>query len=262
MLIGMGGGAASSMTTGANTADLDFDSVQRGNAEIQRRAQEVIDRCWQLGTGNPILSIHDVGAGGLSNAFPELVHGGGAGARLELRKIPSEEPGMAPREIWCNEAQERYVLAIRAPDLERFRAICQRERCPFAVVGSATVDKRLVITDAEFKTEPVDMDLDVLLGKPPRMSRNVTHVARTLAASRSRGRHDQRRCLSRAPDAGGGRQDLPRFDRRPHGRRLVLARSDGRAVAGAGRRCRRHADGLRWLHRRGDGDGRAHAACA
>ena len=181
MLIGMGGGAASSMTTGANTADLDFDSVQRGNAEIQRRAQEVIDRCWQLGTGNPILSIHDVGAGGLSNALPELVHGGGAGARLELRKIPSEEPGMAPREIWCNEAQERYVLAIRAPDLERFRAICQRERCPFAVVGSATVDKRLVITDAEFGTKPVDMDLDILLGKPPRMTRNATHVARTLA---------------------------------------------------------------------------------
>ncbi len=181
MLIGMGGGAASSMTTGVNTADLDFDSVQRDNAEIQRRAQEVIDRCWQLGIGNPILSIHDVGAGGLSNAFPELVHGGGAGARLELRKIPSEEAGMAPREIWCNEAQERYVLAIRAPDLERFRAICQRERCPFAVVGSATVDKRLVITDAEFRTKPVDMDLEILLGKPPRMTRNATHVARTLA---------------------------------------------------------------------------------
>ena len=138
MLIGMGGGAASSMATGANTAELDFDSVQRANAEIQRRAQEVIDRCWQSGAANPILSIHDVGAGGLSNAFPELVHGGGAGAEFDLRRIPSMEPGMAPREIWCNEAQERYVLAIAPQDLERFRAICERERCPFAVVGTAT----------------------------------------------------------------------------------------------------------------------------
>ncbi len=136
MLIGMGGGAASSMATGANTADLDFDSVQRGNAEIERRAQEVIDRCWQLGAANPILSIHDVGAGGLSNALPELVHGGGVGGTFELRAIPSEEPGMSPREIWCNEAQERYVLAIAPADLERFRAICERERCPFAVVGA------------------------------------------------------------------------------------------------------------------------------
>ena len=150
MLIGMGGGAASSMATGANTADLDFDSVQRGNAEIQRRAQEVIDRCWQLGAANPILSIHDVGAGGLSNAFPELVHGGGAGARFDLRAVPSEEPGMAPREIWCNEAQERYVLAIRAADLERFRAICERERCPFAVVGRRPRDERLVVADPHF----------------------------------------------------------------------------------------------------------------
>jgi len=180
MLIGMGGGAASSMATGANTADLDFDSVQRGNAEIQRRAQEVIDRCWQLRAENPILSIHDVGAGGLSNAFPELVHGGGAGARFDLRAVPSEEPGMAPREIWCNEAQERYVIAIRAADLERFRAICERERCPFAIVGRATVDDRLVIADPHFENTPVDMDLDVLLGKPPRMTRDVAHVARVL----------------------------------------------------------------------------------
>jgi phosphoribosylformylglycinamidine synthase len=184
--------------------------VQRGNAEIQRRAQEVIDRCWQLGTGNPILSIHDVGAGGLSNAFPELVHGGGAGARLELRKIPSEEPGMAPREIWCNEAQERYVLAIRAQDLERFRTICQRERCPFAVVGSATVDKRLVITDAELKTEPVDMDLDILLGKPPRMSRNATHVVRALAPLDPRASRSGTLHIARS-DAGDGRK-ASRFD--------------------------------------------------
>ena len=180
MLIGMGGGAASSMSTGANIADLDFDSVQRGNAEIQRRAQEVIDRCWELGAENPILSIHDVGAGGLSNALPELVHGGGAGATFDLRRIPSEEPGMAPREVWCNEAQERYVLAIRAEDRDRFAAICERERCPFAVVGTATKDERLVVADPHFDNRAVDMDLDMLLGKPPKMTRDVAHVARSL----------------------------------------------------------------------------------
>src|SRR3989441_7631101 len=147
MLIGMGGGAASSMATGANTADLDFDSVQRANAEIQRRAQEVIDRCWQLGDANPILSIHDVGAGGLSNALPELAHAAGRGARLELREIPSEDSSMSPREIWCNEAQERYVLALSPSDLEIFKKICERERCPFALVGTATDDGRLVVED-------------------------------------------------------------------------------------------------------------------
>jgi phosphoribosylformylglycinamidine synthase len=164
MLIGMGGGAASSMSTGANIADLDFDSVQRGNAEMERRAQEVIDRCWQMGAANPILSIHDVGAGGLSNAFPELVHGGGAGATFDLRRVPSEERGMAPREIWCNEAQERYVLAIRAADHDRFAAVCERERCPFAVVGTATARERLVVVDPHFDDRPVDMDLDMLFG--------------------------------------------------------------------------------------------------
>ncbi len=173
MLIGMGGGAASSMATGVNAADLDFDSVQRGNAEIQRRAQEVIDRCWQLGEANPILSIHDVGAGGLSNALPELAHGGGRGALLELREVPSEEPGMSPKELWCNEAQERYVLAIGAEDLPRFRAICLRERCPFAVLGRATSDGRLKVADRHFGNAPVDMNLETLLGKPPRMVREV-----------------------------------------------------------------------------------------
>ncbi len=173
MLIGMGGGAASSMSTGANAVDLDFDSVQRGNAEMQRRAQEVIDRCWQMGDANPILSIHDVGAGGLSNALPELAHGGGAGARIDLRKVPSEEPGMSPREIWCNEAQERYVLAIRAESLATFEALCVRERCPFAVVGKASRDDRLVVEDPVLKNDPVDMDLAVLLGKPPKMTRDV-----------------------------------------------------------------------------------------
>jgi phosphoribosylformylglycinamidine synthase len=180
MLIGMGGGAASSMATGANTAELDFDSVQRANAEIQRRAQEVIDRCWQLGVANPILSIHDVGAGGLSNAFPELVHGGHAGGRFDMRELPSLEPGMTPREIWCNEAQERYVLAIAPADLGRFRAICERERCPFAVVGSATREARLVVRDPHFRNAPVDMNLDVLLGKPPKMIREAAHVRASL----------------------------------------------------------------------------------
>src|SRR5207237_4468887 len=135
MLIGMGGGAASSMSTGSNPVDLDFDSVQRGNAEMQRRAQEVIDRCWQMGDANPILSIHDVGAGGLSNALPELAHGGGVGAAVDLRKIPIEEPGMSPMQVWSNESQERYVLAIERSRLEEFAQLCERERCLFAVVG-------------------------------------------------------------------------------------------------------------------------------
>ena len=173
LLIGMGGGAASSMDAGANVENLDFDSVQRGNAEMQRRAQEVIDRCWQLGEANPILSIHDVGAGGLSNAVPELAYAAGRGARLELRQIPSEDSGMSPREIWCNEAQERYVLAISPADLDRFRKICERERCPFAVLGTATADGRLVVEDGQFKNRPVDIDLAVVLGKPPKMLRDV-----------------------------------------------------------------------------------------
>jgi len=176
MLIGMGGGAASSMDTGANVEDLDFDSVQRGNAEIERRAQEVIDRCWQLGDANPILSIHDVGAGGLSNALPEIVHGAGRGARIDLRAAPSEEPGMSPREIWCNEAQERYVLAIAPESRAQFEAICARERCPFAVLGTATAEPRLHVADPHFGNVPVDMDLGVLLGKPPRMTRDVRRL--------------------------------------------------------------------------------------
>ncbi|HET9404192.1 MAG TPA: phosphoribosylformylglycinamidine synthase, partial [Burkholderiales bacterium] len=180
MLIGLGGGAASSMDTGSNQEDLDFDSVQRGNADIQRRAQEVIDRCWALGEENPILSIHDVGAGGLSNALPELVHSAKRGGRFDLRSIPSEEPGMSPLQIWCNEAQERYVLAIAPRDLERFRALCERERCPFTVVGEATDDGRLVVSDAVFGNNPVDMELAVLLGKPPKMTRDVTHVRHEL----------------------------------------------------------------------------------
>jgi phosphoribosylformylglycinamidine synthase len=173
MLIGLGGGAASSMDTGANAENLDFDSVQRGNPEMQRRAQEVIDRCWQLGDNNPILSIHDVGAGGISNALPELVHGGGKGARFELREVPNEERGMSPMQIWSNEAQERYVLAIAAERLEEFAAMCERERCPFAVLGKAVSEDRLVVHDQLFNNNAVDMPLSVLLGKPPKMTRKV-----------------------------------------------------------------------------------------
>ncbi|MCC7080045.1 MAG: phosphoribosylformylglycinamidine synthase [Burkholderiales bacterium] len=175
MLIGLGGGAASSVNAGANTEALDYDSVQRDNAEIQRRAQEVIDRCCALEERNPIRSIHDVGAGGLSNALPELVHGAERGARLDLRKIPSQEPGMSPLQIWCNEAQERYVLAIDAADIGIFRAICERERCPFAVLGEASGDGRLRVDDPLLRQSPVDMALDVLLGKPPRMHRDASH---------------------------------------------------------------------------------------
>ncbi|OAM30418.1 phosphoribosylformylglycinamidine synthase [Eikenella sp. NML03-A-027] len=171
MLIGLGGGAASSMDTGANDASLDFNSVQRGNPEIERRAQEVIDRCWQLGAANPIIAIHDVGAGGLSNAFPELVNDAGRGAVFKLRDVPLEEHGLTPLQIWCNEAQERYVLSILEKDLDAFRAICERERCPFAVVGTATDDGHLQVCDDLFANKPVDLPLNVLLGKPPKTTR-------------------------------------------------------------------------------------------
>jgi len=177
MLIGLGGGAASSMATGASSADLDFASVQRENPEMERRCQEVIDRCWQLGDANPIKFIHDVGAGGISNALPELINDGGRGGRFELRNVPNDEPGMAPHEIWCNESQERYVMSVDAADFERFKAICERERCPFAVVGEATAEPHLTVTDSHFSNTPVDMPLEVLLGKPPRMHRSVAREA-------------------------------------------------------------------------------------
>ncbi|MBL9129262.1 MAG: phosphoribosylformylglycinamidine synthase [Verrucomicrobiales bacterium] len=177
MRIGMGGGAASSMASGTNTAELDFDSVQRGNPEIQRRAHEVIVRCTALGERNPILAIHDVGAGGLSNAFPELVDGAHRGAAFDLRRVPLEESGLAPKEVWCNESQERYVLAIRPESLPEFEAICARERCPFAVVGTATEEKRLILEDGPGGERAIDMPMEVLLGKPPRMRRDVARVA-------------------------------------------------------------------------------------
>ncbi|SAY50759.1 phosphoribosylformylglycinamidine synthase [Neisseria weaveri] len=176
MLIGLGGGAASSMDTGSNAADLDFNSVQRGNPEIERRAQEVIDRCWQLGKNNPIVSIHDVGAGGLSNAFPELVNDAGRGAVFKLRDVPLEEHGLSPMQIWCNEAQERYVLSILPEHLDLFREICERERCPFAVVGTATDDGHLQVRDDLYGNNPVDLPLNVLLGKPPKTTRSDNTV--------------------------------------------------------------------------------------
>ena len=176
LLIGLGGGAASSVGAGASSTDLDFASVQRGNPEMQRRAQEVIDACWGMVKDNPILLIHDVGAGGLSNAVPESVAQGRLGGRIDLRRVPSDEPGMSPLELWCNEAQERYVLVIAAAQLPAFGALCDRERCPFAVVGEVTDDGRLTVTDPLFDEQPVDMPLETLLGKPPRMTRDVTRL--------------------------------------------------------------------------------------
>ncbi|WP_136680164.1 phosphoribosylformylglycinamidine synthase [Neptunomonas sp. XY-337] len=182
MQIGLGGGAASSMSSGSSSEDLDFASVQRDNPELERRCQEVIDQCWQLGDENPIAFIHDVGAGGLSNAFPELVKDGGRGGNFELRNVNNDEPGMSPLAIWCNEAQERYVLAVEPQDLARFEAICARERCPYAVVGEATQEKHLTLSDNHFENNPVDLPMSVLFGKPPKMHRSVERKAYDVAA--------------------------------------------------------------------------------
>ena len=176
MLIGLGGGAASSVASGQGDAELDFASVQRDNAEMQRRCQEVINVCWQLGEATPILSIHDVGAGGVSNAVPEIVHGAGRGALLELRKLPSADPGMTPMQLWCNESQERYVLAVDVDRLEHIREICARERCPYAVIGEATEQQHLTMHDSFFDNTPIDLPIDVVLGKPPKMQRDVART--------------------------------------------------------------------------------------
>lgn len=173
MNIGLGGGAASSMASGQSAEDLDFASVQRENPEMERRCQEVIDRCWQLGDKNPIAFIHDVGAGGISNALPELVNDGDRGGKFQLRNVPNDEPGMSPLEIWCNESQERYVLAVAAEDMPLFDAICQRERAPYAVVGEATEERHLTLEDSHFDNTPIDMPMDILLGKPPKMHRDT-----------------------------------------------------------------------------------------
>jgi phosphoribosylformylglycinamidine synthase len=175
MLIGLGGGAASSMDTGSNVESLDFDSVQRGNPEMERRCQEVLDRCWQMGENNPILFIHDIGAGGLSNAVPELIDDAGRGGWFDLRKVHNMEPGMSPMQIWCNEAQERYVLAIAKESHQLFTELCERERCLFAVLGEAREDRTLVVNDPGFDNQPVNLPLNILLGKPPKMTRNAEH---------------------------------------------------------------------------------------
>ncbi len=182
MLIGLGGGAASSLASGASPEQIDFASVQRDNAEMQRRCQEVIDHCIALGDANPILSLHDVGAGGLSNAVPELLHGSARGGRIDLRAIPNDEPGMSPLGIWCNEAQERYVLAIGSADLDSFRAICERERCPCAVIGAATAEPQLIVEDRSFANTPIDMPMQVLLGKLPRLQRAAIRSPRSTPA--------------------------------------------------------------------------------
>jgi phosphoribosylformylglycinamidine synthase len=183
MLIGLGGGAASSMAAGASSAELDFASVQRDNPEMQRRCQEVIDACAAYGEANPMVAIHDVGAGGLSNAIPELLHDSGVGGEIDLDAVPSDDPQLSPMQIWCNEAQERYVLGVQPHDLARFQAICERERCPFAVVGTATKAERLLVTRAgdgvekhAARTAVIDMELAMLLGKPPRVERDATRV--------------------------------------------------------------------------------------
>ena len=198
MRIGMGGSAASSMAAGANAAQLDFDSVQRGNPEIERRAQEVINQCAQLGVANPILAIHDVGAGGLSNAFPELVNDAGRGAAFALGAVPLEESGLSPKEIWSNESQERYVLAIAAESLPLFQAFCERERCPFAVIGVATEDRQLVLSDqnaASTAKLPVNMPMNVLLGKPPKMHRDVSSIKPLVKALELSGVDLQKSCI-------------------------------------------------------------------
>ncbi|MCM2130101.1 phosphoribosylformylglycinamidine synthase [Larsenimonas rhizosphaerae] len=181
MLIGLGGGAASSTASGASSEDLDFASVQRGNPEMERRAQEVIDRCWAMGTDNPICFIHDVGAGGLSNALPELVKDGDRGGLFDLRAIPSAEPGLSPLEIWCNEAQERYVLAVAPAQLEAFEALCHRERCLYAVVGEAQEAHHLEVRDGHFNTSPVDLPMSLLFGKPPKMHRSFERASHELS---------------------------------------------------------------------------------
>ena len=249
MLIGLGGGAASSMSSGASAEDLDFASVQRGNPEMERRVQEVIDACWALGEANPIMSIHDVGAGGLSNAVPELVNDSGRGGRFELRAIPNDDPGMSPMQVWCNESQERYVLAVDEARMEEFEALCERERCPYAVLGEATEEQQLVLGDGYFDNTPIDLPMSLLLGKPPKMLREVQRLPGARSEFSHCGREYPRRGVSRAAPAGCGGQDLPDHHRRPFGHRHGDARPDGRTLAGAGGRRGGDRLGLRELYR-------------
>jgi phosphoribosylformylglycinamidine synthase len=259
MLIGLGGGAASSLSSGSSQEDLDFASVQRENAEMQRRCQEVIDRCVALGGDNPILSIHDVGAGGISNALPELVHGSDRGARVALRDVPSDEPALSPLELWCNEAQERYVLAIAPDRLETFVALAARERCPHAVVGRRTDDGKLLVEDSLLGDKPIDLPIAVFLGKPPRMTRDAARVAAAGAPF-----------LDRRDPSGGGVRRVLRLPAVAD-KTFLIAIGD-RTVGGLVARDQMvgpwqvpvadaagHGDQLRRHDRRGDGDGRAGA---
>ena len=230
MLIGLGGGAASSLASGSSREDLDYASVQRGNPEIERRAQEVIDRCWALGDGNPILLIHDVGAGGLSNAVPEAVDHSKLGARVELRDVPNAEPGMSPMAIWCNEAQERYVVVIANDRVSEFSRLCDRERCPYAVIGTLTDDRRLVVSDRQFGNDIVDMPMEMLLGKTPQTTRNVTRLPRAHGPGSRRDRSGGS-SASCAAIPCGRRQVLPDTHRRSNGRRALCQGSARRPVA-------------------------------
>ena len=247
MLIGLGGGAASSMASGESDSELDFASVQRDNAEMQRRCQEVIDRCWALGAANPIRLIHDVGAGGLSNALPELVSDAGRGGRFELRDVPSADGAMSPMEIWCNEAQERYVMAVADGDLPRFREICERERCPYAVVGTAQAESRLTVTDRDLDDVPVDLPLATLLGKPPAMHRSFARRPRAAAAPDLAGVALPGCARACAAVPRGRFEEVPRHDRRPQHHRARGSGPDGRAVPGPGGRRRRDPRRLRRL---------------
>jgi hypothetical protein len=253
MLIGLGGGAASSVASGESAEDLDFASVQRDNPEMERRAQEVIDRCVALGDDNPILSIHDVGAGGLSNAIPELLHDSGVGGVIDLDRVPTDDPSLSPMQLWCNESQERYVMGIAPDRVGEFAALCLRERCPFAVVGYATAEERLVVAKGAAPGAipddcAINLPMDVLFGKAPKMHRDtstpppprwpeLTTAALDLNEAGLRVlAHPHRRL-----------EELPDHHRRPHRRRPHRARPDGRPVADAGGRLRDHAGRLREL---------------
>ena len=262
MLIGLGGGAASSSTSGSGEEVLDFASVQRENPEMQRRCQEVIDRCWQLGADNPILSIHDVGAGGLSNALPELVDDAGRGATFDLRAIPCDDPGMSPLEIWCNESQERYVLAIDPGRVDHFAALCERECCPWADVGEATRSRHLEVRDTRFDATPVSMPMPVLLGDLPRMHRRadrVPPVRDTFDTRRIRIGPAIERVL-RVP-AVADKSFLVTIGDRTVGGLVARDQMVGPWQVPVAD-CAVTLERLRHLYRRGDGDGRAHAAGA
>ena len=262
MLIGLGGGAASSLASGQSSEALDFASVQRDNPEMERRCQEVIDRCVALGDDNPVLTAHDVGAGGLSNAIPELLHDSCVGGVIDLAKIPSDDPSLSPMQLWCNESQERYVLGVSKERLAQFEAICARERCPYAVVGHATTEARLVV--AKVGDEPaIDIPMDLLFGKAPKMLRDTQRPRRgALAAPRHRSTLVARSGFARARASHRRGEEFPRHDRRSNRRRPGGARPDGRALAAPAGRLRHHAGRFRRLRGRSHGDRRAHAAGA